>query len=311
MKIKLWVMLGIVGFVLVACEFPEKTAPTSTPALQTYLWIDAPLDGSSIPLEPYKIVMHGSITNLHQYEISINGIVDGNALPLQNDPGNTNWITYGEYLWTPPAPGHYTISVMIVGASGDAANWSGTPAQARVWVMGAAADVASDDQPIPELPTATPARAAEDTPTVTATATATITAEPQACTLTALVNLFCRPAPGYEPIDGFMAGQTAPITAQSEELWQVIGPGNGARCTVPKDDTLVSVAGDCANVSSFNPLPPPTATFTPTPLPTATPTGPARQQPQCNDGIDNDGDGNIDLRDPECQNAGDNDESVP
>jgi Zn-dependent metalloprotease len=187
------------------------------------------------------------------------------------------------------------------------------PPPLRKGLDGAAVHPDDTGQKPDEENTATPTLIATETPTppVTATVTATITPEPQACTLTALVNLFCRPAPGYEPIDSFTAGQTAPITAQSEDLWQVIGPGNGAHCTVPKDDTLVSVTGDCANVSSFNPLPTPTATFTPTPLPTATPTGPARQQPQCNDGIDNDGDGNIDLRDPQCQNAGDNDEAVP
>ena len=306
MKTKLWITFGLITLVLAACEYPGQSTSTPEPE-PAYIWIDAPLDGSSIPLEPYKIVMHGLITNLHQYEISINGIEDGFAPPLQNYPGNTNWITYGEYFWTPPAPGLYTISVKIVGASSEAPNWSGTPAQVQVIVPHS--DVAEESQPILEPLTDTPT--AESRVTFTPTPTATPTLELEVCTLTALVNLFCRPAPGYEPVDSFTPGQFAEVVAQSESLWQVIGPNNGARCTVPKDGTLVSVEGNCANVASFIPLPPPTETSTPIPPPTATSTLALRALPQCDDGIDNDNDGWIDLRDSDCSAAGDNDEATP
>jgi len=52
---------------------------------------------------------------------------------------------------------------------------------------------------------------------------------------------------------------------------------------------------------TFTSVPVPTDTI----FPTITPSGPK----QCNDGIDNDGDGYIDLTDPQCRNRGDNDES--
>lgn len=45
-----------------------------------------------------------------------------------------------------------------------------------------------------------------------------------------------------------------------------------------------------------------------TPTPTATAT-PIPATPQCNGGIDNDGDGAIDLRDSDCTDANDNDGS--
>jgi hypothetical protein len=97
----------------------------------------------------------------------------------------------------------------------------------------------------------------------TLTPTFTFTPEPKACTLTALVNLFCRPAPGYEPIDEFRAGQSAAVVAQSDFLWQVLGLNSGLLCTVPKDAAFVRTDGDCNNVPYFTPLPRPTPTLEP------------------------------------------------
>jgi hypothetical protein len=111
------------------------------------------------------------------------------------------------------------------------------------------------------------------TDTATATPTVTATSEPQACTVTALVNLFCRPAPGYDPIDSFVPGNSAEVIAQSEFLWQVISPNFSKTCTVPKNDsnnTYVEVSGDCENQPEFTPLPRPTETPTPTATSTAT-----------------------------------------
>ncbi len=97
----------------------------------------------------------------------------------------------------------------------------------------------------------------------------TITPSPQLrpCILTALVNLFCRPAPGYNPTDSFRAGQSSEVIGQSDFLWQVLGPNFGAACTVPKDDALVKTEGSCEGAPIFTPLPPPTATPTSTPTP--------------------------------------------
>ena len=61
---------------LSACNLPG-TASTPTPVPQygaAQAWIDAPLDGSTIPLDPYEIVMHaydpGGVT---QVELKVNG----------------------------------------------------------------------------------------------------------------------------------------------------------------------------------------------------------------------------------------------
>jgi hypothetical protein len=37
----------------------------------------------------------------------------------------------------------------------------------------------------------------------------------------------------------------------------------------------------------------------------------ARENPQCNDGVDNDGDGLVDLADPRCSDPSDDDERAP
>jgi Zn-dependent metalloprotease len=104
---------------------------------------------------------------------------------------------------------------------------------------------------------------AKPTLTPIPTPTFTPTPQPQACTVTALVSLFCRPAPGYEPIDEFRAGQSAAVVAQSEFLWQVLGLNSGLLCTVPKDAAFVRTDGDCNNVPYFTPLPRPTPTLEP------------------------------------------------
>jgi len=109
------------------------------------------------------------------------------------------------------------------------------------------------------------------TPTATSTATPTPTYTPvpqsQACTVTALVNLFCRPAPGYDAVDSFVPGQSALVVAQSQFLWQVNGPNFGDLCTVPKDDAFVKIEGDCDNIPYFTPLLAPTPIDTPTSKP--------------------------------------------
>ncbi len=262
-------------FLISACNYPGDSTPTATPKPQSYIYLDAPLDGSSIPMESYKLVFHGMVVPPYEYEVSINGIVVGTAEPVpKSEPNQSGFFSYGEYLWTSLVPGLYTIKVGITG------DWEDTPAQAQVMI------------PFPNE--------VEENQPNHLIATKTSTPEPQACTLIALVNLFCRPGPGYDPVDEFTPEQSASVVAQSKFLWQVIGVNFGERCTVPKAENLVRVEQNefCENLPLF--IPPAT------PVPTVS----SRQQPQCNDGVDNDNDGYADLRDPQCTSAGDNDELV-
>ena len=122
---------------------------------------------------------------------------------------------------------------------------------------------------------------------------------PAACTWEAALNVFVRKGPGasrYPDITGVVPGTQFPIIGQSQDgqFW-VVAVKPGLNGYVPKAEKFSRTSGDCANQ--------PTLPDPPVP-PTAVPTS----QPQCSDGIDNDGDRLVDLFDPGCTSAGDNSE---
>ncbi|MCW5874424.1 MAG: hypothetical protein KIS88_07230 [Anaerolineales bacterium] len=129
-------------------------------------------------------------------------------------------------------------------------------------------------------------------------------------------NANCRLGPSathFDIVDTLFAGQSyAPIGIGPDQLWLLFrGPVYGANCWVfiqnlefncKEQAATPNDLGRCQlAVVRYPALP--TATPTPTPQPTATP------MPQCSDGLDNDGDGYVDLADRECKDASDNDES--
>lgn len=193
MKAYTRVVFCILIYLISACNSPGDSTPTATPKPQAYIWIDAPQDGSNIPLEPLTVEIHGMVVPPCKYEISINGVVVSTAQPMpKSGPNQSGFYSYGEYLWTPTSPGLVTITV---GATGD---WDDIPAQ--VLVMIPFPNEAEENQQIPLI------------------APKTSTPEAQACIITSLVSLNCRPAPGYDPIDDFTSGQSAEVVAQSGYL---------------------------------------------------------------------------------------------
>ena len=125
-----------------------------------------------------------------------------------------------------------------------------------------------------------------------ATATFTPTPAPKACVWEAVVNIFIRKGPGasvYPELTAVEKGTKFPIVGQSQDgqFW-VVEVHDGLNGYVPKAEKYSRTDGDCGNTSTLQDPPAP-----PTPIPTKTP----RAIPQCNDGIDNDGDGAIDMRD--------------
>jgi hypothetical protein len=97
---KLIVIFIIAMLVLTACDQPAATPGTPL------AWIDDPLDGMRLPLEPYLITLHSSdsvgITNM---EVSINGV---ELDPIPN-PNPEKLLVYLTQKWEPPAPGRYVI----------------------------------------------------------------------------------------------------------------------------------------------------------------------------------------------------------
>ena len=141
-------------------------------------------------------------------------------------------------------------------------------------------------------------------PILTVTATPLPLPAPQACTWEAAVNIFVLKGPGasvFRDITAVVMGTQFPIIGQSEDgqFWVVeVKPGlNGY---VPKAERFSRTSGDCLNPTTIKDPPVP-----PTAIPVIKPT----HIPQCSDGIDNDGDGSIDMRDSGCTSLSDNSEN--
>lgn len=251
-------------------------------------WIDAPLSGQTLhlPSAPFEVVVHGNAASgVTGFELSVNG----QALATANPPDGNQPFAYVAFEWTPPAPGTYLLS-----ARAQAGGTYGVPAQVQVVVVAEGED--------------------ENRLSPTATEPGT----PAACLYTALVNLFCRSGPGrvYLELDSFVTGQAAQVVGilGDQTHVQVLGPNFGMACFVPLGEEFGQLSGGCDDLPVVTAPPTPTYTPSPTPEPLATSTPRPTLTPvppQCSDGVDNDGDGRVDLADPQCRNANDNDEANP
>ena len=144
--------------------------------------------------------------------------------------------------------------------------------------------------------------------------TPTKTTTPQITTLVAipLKNANCRlgnSASMFDIADTLYAGeQYTPVGRGPDNLWLAfIGPTYGARCWVYVDSLILLVNGEETvpedvpeDFLPVIPYPPrPTPTFTPEPE-EPEPLEETPDLPACSDGIDNDGDGLIDMADGRC-----------
>ncbi len=272
MKAKIWIILGILSIVLAACDQPKRATalPTSPPG-PSQTWIDAPLHNSTIPLLPYKLVFHGaSFVGVTEFEIQINGALIGTVPPVSSGSGGPQYGTLflGEYEWTPPAPGTYLIQVRAKGNG-----QFSSPDQVQVTVSGGKIT----PLPFESIPTPTDTLIEIQQSTFTPipfepipTPTNTLV-EVMQCKHTAIISHFCRlgPGMGYEAIDNFVPGQSAPIVGQSTDgfFWYVQGPNYGELCTVPTAPKFGESDGNCDQLPRFTPKPLPTPTNTPEPTP--------------------------------------------
>lgn len=102
-------------------------------------WIDAPLDGSLLPLAPRTVIAHSTDpSGVDQVVLDATGTV----VPQQGAHGERLATT--RFLWTPPGPGTYLLVVQARGRSGAL----GAPAVATV--------IVTDRLPPPATPTAEP-----------------------------------------------------------------------------------------------------------------------------------------------------------
>lgn len=94
---------------------------------QPQAWIDAPLNESYLPLDPYEIVYHISDQeSIATGELSINDQV----VESLSNPDSSKKLATLKYLWTPTEPGTYLLSVRAQGTDG---TW-GTEAQSVVYI---------------------------------------------------------------------------------------------------------------------------------------------------------------------------------
>ena len=128
----------------------------------------------------------------------------------------------------------------------------------------------------------------------------------------------CREAPNGRIIDTLFQGEAYLMRGRdAQNQWIFLRGPNGRLCWAFAALFTFTHDGHESDLSEIplDWLPnilTPTATFTPTPAtggaPAATKTS-APPPPQCNDGIDNDGDGLIDMADGRCKDPTDNSES--
>ncbi len=198
--------LLIISLTLLAGACTPQVSPDPNSLIA---WIDAPLDGSTIPMAPYQIVAHasdpGQITLL---EIS----VDGEILGVTENPDPGDLLLSTKAAWNPPSPGVYTIQARGQNSSGA---WS-SYAQARVTVE-------EEFQTLPDLellPT--------ETPTIEL-----VSCEPE---ITAIMNTTCRQGPTTynEPVIYLLEGETAPFLGGNQDLswWAVLPESQPDPCWV-------------------------------------------------------------------------------
>jgi hypothetical protein len=207
------VFLLLILLILAAGCGPDQTL-TGGAGLQA--WIDAPLDESVLPLDPYEIVAHASdpqaIINL---EIQVNGTQLA-SLP-NSDPGEL--LALFKQVWMPPAPGEYRI---LVRAQNSAGEWS----EDAVVVVSVQAQ--------PESAVVMQPQASESP-------------EPIDCTpsLTAEENTTCRTGPSsyHDPVAYLLEGESAQISGRNQDLtwWSVQLPDQDVPCWIA-DST---VSADC------------------------------------------------------------------
>lgn len=287
-------MKQITMLILAAATFVAGCGPqtiTSEDGSPLQAWIDAPLDGSALPVAAYTIIFSGASFGdpIGNFEVFVNGVQEGTVPPMyQNNEGDAQY-SYAEFDWLPPAPGNYLIQVRAL--TGEMVS---AFAEANVLV----GELVTSDEELPPV-------AGEDV----------LIAIPSQ-------NANCREGNSnqFDISDTlFMGMEYMPNARGFDNLWVLFtGPATGVQCWVFIEnldlflnEQLIEIVDVPESILPFAgyplfPTPTPTATFTPEPV------------PQCSDGIDNDGDGLIDYRvsatgahvgDRECTSPTDDDES--
>lgn len=284
--------LTLVAAMLAACGSQIESAGDQA-GIQT--WIDAPTDGSMLPVEVYTIVFSGANTlgSVDSFEVMVNGALESSVeAQYQGSQGDVQY-GFGSYDWLPPSPGNYLIEVRTL---------SGEQPGAYAYANVVVGELVQDDLQVAELPPVDPS----------------LVAVPNQ-------NVNCREGNSsqFDIADTlFEDVEYSPLGRGFDNLWVLFsGPVTQVNCWAFVDNLALLVNEVDTPIQDISedllpfvgypatPTPQPTATFTPEPTSAAA---------QCSDGIDNDGDGRIDFvaagisgtaGDRECSSPDDSDES--
>jgi hypothetical protein len=205
-------------------------------------------------------------------------------LPPNNGPT-------GSYDDTNIPPGHYTYQVSVFNENGESFSTISDEIELTEAACGLDNIVVLATNPI-------------------LSAASTPVAQVQACVWKAAVNVFLRKGPDVAAFDRLAdveAGKSFPVIGQSEDgqFWAVeIEPGVVGY--ISKSEKFSIVDGSCNEVQMLTDPEPPVIEPVATKKPNQD--APPVEVPQCSDGIDNDLDRVIDMRDRECSSPDDTSE---
>ncbi|MCX7753728.1 MAG: Ig-like domain-containing protein [Anaerolineales bacterium] len=249
----------ILTILLTACApkpVPSVAAAAGLPALPAQTapqaWIDAPLNGTTLPLGAVEIFSHAaSSSGIARVELSVNGAV----IRTDTNPNPAETLSLARQTWLPTAGGTYQVSVRAQNTQGE---WS-APVSISITILEAPTNAA-----LPS-PTAAASRPPSWTPTPAGPPTVVL-----------IRNSFCRAGPGqvYREITALATGDTAEIRGISQDgFWLfVYWPKFKVECwivtaAIPPETDLSAVP-----VRTAPPTPSPTSPPASTPVPpTATP----------------------------------------
>ncbi|HZY43837.1 MAG TPA: Ig-like domain-containing protein, partial [Anaerolineae bacterium] len=240
----------LIPMVLVACT---GSNPQSTASIGTLAWIDAPLNGSTLPLGPINIVSHSSdATGITQVELSVNGTV----VKIDQNQDASQHLVVMNQMWTPTASGNYQLFVRAQNSNGGWSNY----AQAAITINGAPAptQVPNVQQPTPTLfvPSPTPAQTG--------------------CVGVPAIASFYSSTPAISAGDSVTLIWDAIINADSIEIDNGIGSvgPSGSRTVSPASTTTYTLIARCGDQLATSQVPIRVTQPVPTASPTTSPTNP-------------------------------------
>jgi len=258
-------LLALSALLLSACggnANPVQPAAAAPEMSQTpRVWIDSPLNGTTLPLGEVEILSHAaSLGGIAQVELSVNGAV------VRTDPNPSPGETLNlvRQTWLPRAGGTYQVSVRAQNTGGE---WS-APASITLTIL---------DATPTSVDTATPAATPTETATSLPSPTATLAGPP---VIVLVRNSFCRAGPGevYRSITALAAGDSAEVRGISQDgFWLFVYWSKfnvecwiGASAAPPGTDLRGAPALTAPPTPT--PTPTPSPTIPPTPTSTSTPT---------------------------------------